>query len=99
MSKPKRNIPQANSLMGSMRSIGYTFESAIADIIDNSITAMAKDITLYFPTSASNCFVSILDNGIGMTDKELFNAMRYGSSSCEVQRDNNDLLFLKEIPK
>ena len=91
MSKPKRNIPQANSLMGSMRSIGYTFESAIADIIDNSITAMAKDITLYFPTSASNCFVSILDNGIGMTDKELFNAMRYGSSSCEVQRDNNDL--------
>ena len=37
MVQTRKNIPKADSLMGSMRSIGYTFESAIADIIDNSM--------------------------------------------------------------
>lgn len=91
MAQPKKNIPKANSLMGSMRSIGYTFESAIADIIDNSITAQAKEITMFFPTSASNCYIAILDDGVGMDDVELFNAMRYGSSACEDERDADDL--------
>ena len=77
--------------MGSMRSIGYTFESAIADIIDNSISAHAKNILLSFPTEPSNCFVSIIDDGIGLTDNELFKAMRYGSTACEESRDDDDL--------
>lgn len=91
MASPKQNIPKANSLMGSLRSMGYTFESAIADIIDNSITAKATAIRLYFPTSASDCYVSIIDNGCGMSKEELFNAMRYGSTSCEDTRDDFDL--------
>lgn len=33
----KENIPKADMLMGSMRSMGYSFESAIADVIDNSM--------------------------------------------------------------
>ena len=80
MVQTRKNIPKADSLMGSMRSIGYTFESAIADIIDNSISAHAKSIQLSFPTEASNCFVSIMDDGVGLTEDELFNAMRYGSN-------------------
>lgn len=91
MAQPKKNVPKANSLMGSMRSIGYTFESALADIIDNSITAQAKNVTLFFPTSASNCYVAILDDGDGMSYDELFNAMRYGSTACEDERSDNDL--------
>ena len=39
MSKDRENIPRANMLMGSMRSMSYSFESAVADIIDNSISA------------------------------------------------------------
>lgn len=77
--------------MGSMRSMGYTFESAIADVVDNSISAGAKEIHINFPTSALETYVTILDNGIGMTSKELVNAMRYGSSSSESERDENDL--------
>lgn len=42
MSKDRENIPRANMLMGSMRSMGYSFESAVADIIDNSISANCK---------------------------------------------------------
>ena len=91
MVQTRKNIPKADSLMGSMRSIGYTFESAIADIIDNSISAHAKNIQLSFPTEASNCFVSIMDDGVGLTEDELFNAMRYGSTACEETRSDDDL--------
>lgn len=87
----KINNPEAGQLMGSMRAIGYTFESAIADIIDNSISASSHEIHLFFPTDASSCFVAVLDDGIGMNDDELFTAMRYGSSACEETRNENDL--------
>lgn len=89
--KPIKNIPKADHLMGSMRSMGYTFESAVADIIDNSISAECREIKLQFPKEALNCYVSILDNGYGMTSKELFNAMRYGSSASEDNRSIDDL--------
>ena len=91
MIKVKKNVPKADMLMGSMRSIGYTFESAIADIIDNSISAHAKNIQLTFPTEASNCFISIIDDGVGLSEDELFNAMRYGSTACESTRSDDDL--------
>ncbi len=39
MAEYKPNIPKAEFLMGAMRSMGYSFEAAIADIIDNSISA------------------------------------------------------------
>ena len=91
MVQTRKNIPKADSLMGSMRSIGYTFESAIADIIDNSICAHAKSVQLSFPTEASNCFVSIMDDGVGLTEDELFNAMRYRSTACEETRSDDDL--------
>ena len=92
MSKERINIPQADMLMGSMRSMGYSFESAIADIIDNSISADAKNIHVLFPTSPlDNMTVGILDDGRGMEDDVLFEAMRYGSSSSEETRNANDL--------
>lgn len=87
----KPNIPKADFLMGAMRSMGYTFESAIADIIDNSISANAKNIKINFPLNPLDCAVSIIDDGIGMDKKTLFLAMRYGSNSCEEHRNENDL--------
>ena len=91
MAKPVRNIPKADHLMGSMRSMGYTFESAIADIIDNSISANCQTVQLFFPTEPLHCYVSILDDGDGMTKEELLEAMRYGSTSSESVRSENDL--------
>ena len=85
------NTPEAGRLMGSMRSIGYTFESAMADIIDNSISACSHEIHLFFPTEASSCYVAVLDDGVGMNKNELFKAMRYGSSACEDTRSETDL--------
>lgn len=40
--------PSANSLLSSLRGMGYSIETAIADIIDNSISANAKVIELVF---------------------------------------------------
>lgn len=85
------NRPDANILMNSMRSMGYTFESAVADIVDNSISAGASDIQIFFPVDPSDCSVAICDNGCGMTSDELFEAMKYGTNHHGEQRADNDL--------
>mgnify|MGYP002560424449 FL=1 len=92
MSKDKVNIPKASSLMGSLRSMGYTFESAVADIIDNSISAHSSFVKILFPQNPLDAIaVGILDDGDGMTREELFEAMRYGSMASEEERDQDDL--------
>jgi len=73
-----KNCPEAFELMDSLRSIGYSFESAICDIIDNSISASASKIWLFIPNSPRETFVEILDDGEGMSSDELFTAMKYG---------------------
>lgn len=73
------NMPSPNVLMNSMRSIGYSFQTALADIIDNSISAGAKNIWISSPINDKDLFLSILDDGDGMGDQFLFNAMKYGS--------------------
>lgn len=92
MSKDKINIPKASTLMGSLRSMGYTFESAVADVIDNSISAHASIVRILFPANPLDSIaVGIIDNGDGMTDAELFEAMRYGSMASEIERKKDDL--------
>ncbi len=91
MPELKSNIPQAEFLMGAMRSMGYSFEAAIADIIDNSISASAKNISVNFSTDPMVSYVAILDDGDGMTNNELYTAMKYGSSSSSADRKANDL--------
>ena len=48
MARAIDNSPKADHLMGSLRSMGYSFESAIADIIDNSVSAGAREIHINF---------------------------------------------------
>lgn len=91
MAEFKRNEPTAEVLMTSMRAMGYTFEAAIADIIDNSISAGSSEIHIEFPIDPQDCFVAICDNGIGMDNNELFDAMKYGSQYKKHKRDSNDL--------
>lgn len=82
------NAPSPSVLMNSMRSIGYTFKTALADIIDNSISASAKNIYINVPINDDDLFISILDDGNGMSRDDLFNAMKYGS---EREYQLNDL--------
>ena len=86
-----RTAPKAAMLIESMRDIGYTLETAIADIVDNSITAGAGTIDLFADTTASDVKIAILDDGGGMDESTLFEAMRIGSRNPLDERDPYDL--------
>lgn len=83
-------VPIASNLIESTRSIGYSFETALADIIDNSISNNALRIDVKF-NQGDNPYVAIIDNGLGMSKKELEEAMRYGSKSSLDKRSETDL--------
>jgi len=73
-----------------MRAVGYSPEAAIADLVDNSVSARATEISIRYD-AVDKPFVAILDNGSGMTGPELTNAMRHGSRNPTIQRDEHDL--------
>jgi Histidine kinase-, DNA gyrase B-, and HSP90-like ATPase len=67
--------------MSSLRDIGYDLPSAVADIVDNSIDAGASTIRVDLVDHGVDSYLRVTDNGIGMTWRQLDEAMRYGSSS------------------
>lgn len=83
--------PEPESLLQSARSFGYTVETAIADLIDNSITAGASKIKITYGIDSFSSFVRIEDNGNGMSESELVNAMKIGSFNPLSARHENDL--------
>lgn len=85
------NPPSAYVLMDSMRNIGYSFNSAIADIVDNSISAGAKRIDICVPANPEDVYLAIIDDGAGMDAEALRVAMRYGSKSKNEKRADQDL--------
>lgn len=83
--------PSAACMIGNLRSLGYSPEEAIADLIDNSIYAGARNININFFWDNSNSYISIQDDGRGMTEKELVNAMRPASINPSNARKLTDL--------
>ena len=74
-----------------MRDLGYSLETAIADLIDNSISAGADRIDIICDVSGELPLVVILDNGKGMTEGELLAAMRHGTDNPRRHRSPRDL--------
>lgn len=73
-------LPDPKRLIEGLRDTGYEFNTAIADIIDNSIAAEATLVDIKIDMDLrGDIRVSIADNGYGMNRKDLINAMRYGS--------------------
>ena len=83
--------PKPSSLMESIREIGYSLSTALADLVDNSITAQARNIHIFASPEASDLKVGILDDGVGMSESELLEAMRLGSRSPLDERNSTDL--------
>lgn len=74
------NQPDATRLIYGLRDTGYNFNTAAADIIDNSIAAKANEVNVNIELrSDGRKFVCFGDNGEGMTEEMLFAAMRYGA--------------------
>lgn len=84
--------PSASSLIESIRSIGYSFDSAIADIIDNSISAKSKNVEVRINIQPDGKVdVRILDDGYGMTQDALRTAMSLGGKGPNFDRSESDL--------
>ena len=82
--------PCAPALIESKRSLGYSFQSAVADLLANSISAKAENIYI-FSSPSDNPSLIIFDDGCGMSASQLYEAMRYGSSNPLDDRDTDDL--------
>ncbi|MCX6359217.1 MAG: ATP-binding protein [Armatimonadetes bacterium] len=83
--------PRADSMAQSLRAVGYDLPTAISDLIDNSISASATNVWLDFHWDGDNSTIAVIDDGHGMTEGALIEAMRLGSTSPEVQREPSDL--------
>jgi hypothetical protein len=83
--------PRADAMIASMRAMGYNLPMAIADLIDNSIYAKARNICIKYQWSGQDSWISILDDGLGMTEERLKEAMRLGSQSPNEERNPEDL--------
>ncbi|MCY3576380.1 MAG: ATP-binding protein [bacterium] len=83
--------PQPSSFIESIRSIGYTLSTALADVVDNSVAAQATVVRVMTNVDAQDLKIGILDDGIGMTEEELLQAMTLGSQSPLIERAKFDL--------
>lgn len=83
--------PHAGALIESLRAFGYDLRTAVGDLIDNSISAGAQNVWIYFHWNGADSYISITDDGCGMSDSELFEAMRPGSKSPLEDREPGDL--------
>jgi hypothetical protein len=83
--------PIAATLIESLRDIGYSLETALADIIDNSLASGASLVDILADTAGDDPKIAILDNGSGMSPDELMAAMRPGSRNPLEERTGTDL--------
>lgn len=83
--------PKAGAMIEALRGLGYSTETALADIIDNSITAGADWIGVQFYWNGAESIITVLDNGGGMDSAELDSAMRLGEKNPLDIRTTHDL--------
>lgn len=84
MSNLKSVEPDVSRIVEGLRDTGYSFEAAISDLIDNSIAAQASVVNVaVFLDAGSQVLVRVADDGHGMDEPGLINAMRYGSEERE----------------
>ncbi|HZR34087.1 MAG TPA: ATP-binding protein [Nevskia sp.] len=89
--KSRHAPPRAATMIESLRGLGYSVPTALADIVDNSVAAQAETVDLQFTWSGPASTVTILDDGNGMDEAELEAAMRLGGKSPLDKRDAHDL--------
>jgi len=89
--KSRNAPPKASAMVEALRGLGYNAQTALADIIDNSIAAGATEVRLQFDWVEDASRISCLDNGRGMTEAELDRAMRLGDRNPLEERSSADL--------
>lgn len=85
------SISPGTNIMDVLGHSGYSFNFAIADLIDNCLAARASKIKLFFDIKDSCPYLYILDNGIGMSLSKIKEAAVIGFEEISKQRSNDDL--------
>ncbi|MDA3928518.1 MAG: ATP-binding protein [Prolixibacteraceae bacterium] len=83
--------PKASAMINTFRAFGYNLQTAIADLIDNSISAKSENVWINYEWKGKDSWVIITDDGEGMDKNTLVNAMTPGSKDPNDERDINDL--------
>jgi hypothetical protein len=86
--KSVRVVPSARRLINSLRDLGYQPVEAVADLVDNSIAAHARNVDITVHWDGGDSWIRIADDGRGMPGGRITEAMRYGS---EREYDDDDL--------
>lgn len=81
-------LPNYGKLDKALRAVGYSFETAVADLLDNSVDATATNIRIRFVIDNEKYLsLVILDDGHGMDEAKLRTAMTYGADEDkEIER-------------
>jgi hypothetical protein len=72
-------IPSPARLIRSLRDIGYEFKEAVADLVDNAIEAKATVVKIDLRFDGEDSYLTLMDNGEGMTAGEVQEALRFGT--------------------
>ena len=83
--------PKADAMIHSLRAFGYDLGMAVADLIDNSIFAEAANVWIQYDWNDGDPWIRIIDDGKGMSEERLVEAMTLGSTSPLEHRKPNDL--------
>lgn len=78
-------------MLESLRGLGYAAPTAIADIVDNSISANCSLVDINIHWAGSESWIRIIDDGDGMDDASLEMGMRLGARDPRQERNKNDL--------
>jgi hypothetical protein len=88
---PEIAPPDAAAMVEALRGVGYSLATSIADIVDNSVAAGARNVWIDFRWEGRDSWIRVADDGEGMTAAELFHAMRLGARNPLDARPENDL--------
>lgn len=83
--------PSASSLSASMRDLGYSLETAVADLVDNSISADAGLVEIFCDMTQATPILAVIDDGRGMSAEDILVAMRHGAANPKKERSSRDL--------
>lgn len=90
-SEPNYLGPRPAALVESLRAFPYSTPSAVADLIDNSIFKSATVIRIFTSWNEGNPIVEIVDDGDGMSQSELTEALRFAGDGPSSSRSPQDL--------
>ncbi|MGW5364480.1 ATP-binding protein [Actinopolymorpha pittospori] len=83
--------PDPAGMVASLSSLGYSLEAAIADLVDNSVSAKARNIDVEFTWAGRDSWIAVVDDGEGMTEAELVTAMTVAARGPATPRTSADL--------